>query len=48
MATSPEKIKELEEKKKAEAALKAETASIKKLYKDKEPFDNSKNTTTKR
>ena len=46
MATSLEKVKELEKKKKAEAELKAETIAIQKLYKNKAPVDNSKNKTT--
>lgn len=46
MATSLEKIKELEAKKKAEIENKAETIAMQKLYKDKAPVDNSKNKTT--
>lgn len=48
MATSPEKIKELEAKKKEAAKAKAETIAMQKLYKNKAPVDNSKNKSTNR
>ena len=41
MATSPEKIKEIQAKKEAEKLEKAETEAIQKLYKDKEQINNS-------